>query len=150
MLWNRKYQEFDLVVSSVTTKVKGVAQTRLPGVGQVVWDTVDYSGSPQVGDSSSVQKYKYCWENDSKSFLLLFLGQKLLLCGDQRYYDEESEAGKMCRGALNINLQCFCFLLFLAGNILHKKTKNYLQTKNHHITVEKYREEIKTFSPDFK
>ncbi|KAG8011749.1 P2X purinoceptor 7 [Nibea albiflora] len=44
MLWNRKYQEYDLVVSSVTTKVKGVAQTNLPGVGNVVWDVVDYSG----------------------------------------------------------------------------------------------------------
>ncbi|XP_010748921.3 P2X purinoceptor 7 isoform X1 [Larimichthys crocea] len=44
MLWNRKYQEFDLVVSSVTTKVKGVAQTNLPGIGNVVWDVVDYSG----------------------------------------------------------------------------------------------------------
>lgn len=44
MLWNRKYQEFDLVVSSVTTKVKGVAQTNLPEVGEVVWDVVDYSG----------------------------------------------------------------------------------------------------------
>ncbi|KAG7217797.1 hypothetical protein INR49_020893 [Caranx melampygus] len=28
MLWNKKYQEFDLVVSSVTTKVKGVAQDK--------------------------------------------------------------------------------------------------------------------------
>lgn len=49
MLWNRKYQEFDLVVSSVTTKVKGVAQAHLPGVGDVVWDVVDYSGPSQVG-----------------------------------------------------------------------------------------------------
>lgn len=48
MLWNRKYQEFDLVVSSVTTKVKGVAQTRVPGLGEAVWDVVDYSGPPQV------------------------------------------------------------------------------------------------------
>uniref|UniRef100_H3DH48 P2X purinoceptor n=1 Tax=Tetraodon nigroviridis TaxID=99883 RepID=H3DH48_TETNG len=44
MLWNRKYQEFDLVVSSVTTKVKGVAQTNLSGAGEVVWDVADYSG----------------------------------------------------------------------------------------------------------
>uniref|UniRef100_A0AAX7U3T1 P2X purinoceptor n=1 Tax=Astatotilapia calliptera TaxID=8154 RepID=A0AAX7U3T1_ASTCA len=44
MLWNRKYQEFDLVVSSVTTKVKGVAQAPLPEVGNMVWDEVDYSG----------------------------------------------------------------------------------------------------------
>ncbi|KAM9857917.1 P2X purinoceptor 7 [Aulostomus maculatus] len=51
MLWNRKYQEFDLVVSSVTTKVKGVAQTHLPGVGDVVWDVVDYSGPWQDKNS---------------------------------------------------------------------------------------------------
>ncbi|XP_070820639.1 P2X purinoceptor 7 isoform X1 [Chaetodon trifascialis] len=51
MLWNRKYQEFDLVVSSVTTKVKGVAQTSLPGVGEVVWDVVDYSGPSQDKNS---------------------------------------------------------------------------------------------------
>ncbi|XP_070689796.1 P2X purinoceptor 7 [Pempheris klunzingeri] len=51
MLWNRNYQEFDLVVSSVTTKVKGVAQTHLPGVGDVVWDVVDYSGPSQDKNS---------------------------------------------------------------------------------------------------
>ncbi|KAG7258772.1 hypothetical protein CRUP_008532, partial [Coryphaenoides rupestris] len=44
MLWNKNYQEFDPVVSSTTTKVKGVALTRLPGLGDVVWDVVDYSG----------------------------------------------------------------------------------------------------------
>lgn len=49
LLWNKKYQEFDLVVSSVTTKVKGVAKTHLPEIGDVVWDVVDYSGSSQVG-----------------------------------------------------------------------------------------------------
>ncbi|CAN9512644.1 unnamed protein product [Ophioblennius macclurei] len=51
MLWNRKYQQFDLVVSSVTTKVKGVAQIRLPGEGEVVWDVVDYSGPSQMKNS---------------------------------------------------------------------------------------------------
>uniref|UniRef100_A0A8D3C726 P2X purinoceptor n=1 Tax=Scophthalmus maximus TaxID=52904 RepID=A0A8D3C726_SCOMX len=51
MLWNRKYQEFDLVVSSVTAKVKGVAQARLPGGGDVVWDVVDYSGPSQDKNS---------------------------------------------------------------------------------------------------
>ncbi|XP_069580288.1 P2X purinoceptor 7 [Brachyistius frenatus] len=51
MLWNRNYQEFDLVVSSVTTKVKGVAQTYLPGVGDVVWDGMDYSGPSQDKNS---------------------------------------------------------------------------------------------------
>lgn len=49
MLWNKKYQEFDLVVSSVTTKVKGVAQTRISGAENVVWDVVDYSRPLQVG-----------------------------------------------------------------------------------------------------
>lgn len=51
MLWNRKYQEFEQVVSSVTTKVKGVAQTHLPSVGDVVWDVVDYSGPSQDKNS---------------------------------------------------------------------------------------------------
>ncbi|XP_068617163.1 P2X purinoceptor 7 [Brachionichthys hirsutus] len=51
MLWNKKYQEFDLVVSSVTAKVKGVAQTHLPGVGDAVWDVVDYSGPAQNKNS---------------------------------------------------------------------------------------------------
>ncbi|XP_072243330.1 P2X purinoceptor 7 [Leuresthes tenuis] len=51
MLWNRQYQEFDLVVSSVTTKVKGVAQIRLPSIGDVVWDVVDYSGPSQDKNS---------------------------------------------------------------------------------------------------
>ncbi|KAA8592437.1 hypothetical protein FQN60_017892 [Etheostoma spectabile] len=51
LLWNRSYQQFDLVVSSVTTKVKGVAQTQLPGNGEEVWDVVDYSGPLQDKNS---------------------------------------------------------------------------------------------------
>ncbi|CAL8344319.1 unnamed protein product [Lota lota] len=47
MLWNKSYQEFDPVVSSVTAKLKGVALTQLPGLGDVVWDVVDYSGPAQ-------------------------------------------------------------------------------------------------------
>uniref|UniRef100_A0AAY4DXH7 P2X purinoceptor n=1 Tax=Denticeps clupeoides TaxID=299321 RepID=A0AAY4DXH7_9TELE len=43
LLWNKEYQEYDLVVSSVTTKVKGVAQTNTADFGEVVWDVVDYS-----------------------------------------------------------------------------------------------------------
>lgn len=48
MLWNKEYQEYDLVVSSVTTKVKGVADLSIPDIGEVVWDVVDYSGPSQV------------------------------------------------------------------------------------------------------
>ncbi|KAJ3583140.1 hypothetical protein NHX12_034437 [Muraenolepis orangiensis] len=51
MLWNKNYQEFDPVVSSVTTKVKGVALTQLPGLGEVLWDVVDYCGPAQERNS---------------------------------------------------------------------------------------------------
>ncbi|CAL8247820.1 unnamed protein product [Merluccius merluccius] len=51
MLWNKNYQEFDPVVSSVTAKVKGVALTQLPGLGDVVWDVADYSGPAQEKNS---------------------------------------------------------------------------------------------------
>ncbi|XP_050973573.1 P2X purinoceptor 7 isoform X1 [Labeo rohita] len=51
MLWNKEYQEYDLVVSSVTTKVKGVAKINTPDIGEVVWDVVDYSG-PYQGRNS--------------------------------------------------------------------------------------------------
>ncbi|TRZ02198.1 hypothetical protein DNTS_030429 [Danionella cerebrum] len=51
MLWNKEYQEYDFVVSSVTSKVKGVAKVTLPEIGEVVWDVVDYSG-PSQGKNS--------------------------------------------------------------------------------------------------
>uniref|UniRef100_A0A8C8CWJ7 P2X purinoceptor n=1 Tax=Oncorhynchus tshawytscha TaxID=74940 RepID=A0A8C8CWJ7_ONCTS len=51
MFWNKEYQEHDYVVSSVTAKVKGVAMTSLPDVGDIVWDVVDYSG-PSQGKNS--------------------------------------------------------------------------------------------------
>ncbi|XP_008285265.1 P2X purinoceptor 7 [Stegastes partitus] len=75
MLWDRKYQAFDLVVSSVTTKVKGVAQARLPGVGELVWDVADFSGASQEKNSFFVitnvivtqnQKQGKCAEVPSK------------------------------------------------------------------------------------
>ncbi|MBN3296100.1 P2RX7 protein, partial [Amia calva] len=51
LLWNKEYQETDLVVSSVTVKVKGVAQTKVPEAGQVVWDVADHSGLSQGKNS---------------------------------------------------------------------------------------------------
>ncbi|XP_061625086.1 P2X purinoceptor 4-like isoform X1 [Phyllopteryx taeniolatus] len=51
MLWNRKYQQFDQVVSSVTAKVKGVARMQLPGEEAVIWDEADYSGPSQDKNS---------------------------------------------------------------------------------------------------
>lgn len=108
MLWNRKYQEFDLVVSSVSTKVKGVTQTHLPGLGDVVWDVADYSGSLQVGpprdDHLSVR------EVILKMVVVFFLGQKLFFCDDQRHRHSQSEAGKVSRGALSLLLSIFILL----------------------------------------
>lgn len=105
MLWNRKYQEFDLVVSSVTTKVKGVAQAPLHEVGNMVWDEVDYSGPWKVGTWSSgcwaVKVFLWLLKIKIPLFIYLkiFVGEEHLLCGDQRHCDKESEAGEMCAGA---------------------------------------------------
>lgn len=102
LLWNKRYQEVNLVVSSVTTKVKGVAQTRLPEIGDVVWDVADYSGSSQVRAASPGRVLQHSGEPD-QHFQHLFSSlpeQKLLLRGDQRHRDKESEAGKVSGGAL--------------------------------------------------
>lgn len=82
MLWNRKYQEFDLVVSSVTTKVKGVAQTNLSGGAEVVWDVVDYSGpGAQVGASGLVDPRLIGWGGWGLSLLLCrFRAKTPFLC----------------------------------------------------------------------
>lgn len=48
LFWNKEYQAHDLVISSVTTKVKGVGLISMPGMGNVVWDVVDHSGASQV------------------------------------------------------------------------------------------------------
>lgn len=64
LLWNKEYQEYDLVVSSVTTKVKGVAKINIPDIGEVVWDVVDHSGTSQVTvisfTSFIIIAQKYC------------------------------------------------------------------------------------------
>nr|XP_033812106.1 P2X purinoceptor 4 isoform X2 [Geotrypetes seraphini] len=41
-VWEKGYQEFDSVVSSVTSKVKGVAVTNTSELGVRVWDVADY------------------------------------------------------------------------------------------------------------
>ncbi|KAJ0068122.1 hypothetical protein NL108_016280 [Boleophthalmus pectinirostris] len=51
LVWNRRYQEFDLVVSSVTSKVKGVSQVSVPEMGKGAWDTLDYSPPSQDKNS---------------------------------------------------------------------------------------------------
>ncbi|KAE8635203.1 hypothetical protein XENTR_v10002544 [Xenopus tropicalis] len=41
-IWEKGYQEFDTVVSSVTSKVKGVAVTNTSELGVKIWDVADY------------------------------------------------------------------------------------------------------------
>jgi len=47
-LWEKGYQETDSVVSSVTTKVKGVTMTNTSALGSRIWDVADYVIPPQV------------------------------------------------------------------------------------------------------
>lgn len=47
-LWEKGYQETDSVVSSVTTKVKGVTLTNTSALGATIWDVADYVIPPQV------------------------------------------------------------------------------------------------------
>uniref|UniRef100_A0A8D0H812 P2X purinoceptor n=1 Tax=Sphenodon punctatus TaxID=8508 RepID=A0A8D0H812_SPHPU len=46
-VWEKGYQETDSVVSSVTTKVKGVAMTNTSELGLRIWDVADYVIPPQ-------------------------------------------------------------------------------------------------------
>ena len=55
--WEKGYQEFDSVVSSTTTKLKGIAQTNYTDLkvslsgghdGIRIWDVADYVVPPQV------------------------------------------------------------------------------------------------------
>ncbi|XP_061459031.1 P2X purinoceptor 4 isoform X2 [Rhineura floridana] len=50
-VWEKGYQETDSVVSSVTTKVKGVTMTNTSKLGLRIWDTADYVIPPQ-GENS--------------------------------------------------------------------------------------------------
>lgn len=119
MLWNRKYQEFDLVVSSVTTKVKGVAQTNLPGVGEVVWDVVDYSGPAAQVEAQASSLVDPRIIGGFKVFQFIVSEQKLFFCVDQRHRNAESEAGEMPRGALPSYLIKLVLLIsFLVGKIV--------------------------------
>ncbi|KAM4827704.1 P2X purinoceptor 4 isoform 2-T2 [Thomomys bottae] len=50
-VWEKGYQEMDSVVSSVTTKAKGVAVTNSSDLGFRIWDVADYVIPPQEEDS---------------------------------------------------------------------------------------------------
>ncbi|XP_065424161.1 P2X purinoceptor 4 isoform X2 [Chrysemys picta bellii] len=46
-VWEKGYQETDSVVSSVTTKVKGITMTNTSELGLRIWDVADYVIPPQ-------------------------------------------------------------------------------------------------------
>lgn len=59
IIWNRGYQDFSTIESSVTTKVKGVVYTNFsksefdplipdPSLYRRIWDTADYIVPPSV------------------------------------------------------------------------------------------------------
>ncbi|XP_043924586.1 P2X purinoceptor 4-like isoform X2 [Protopterus annectens] len=50
-VWQKGYQEFDKVLSSVSTKVKGVAKTNGSKLGVRIWDVADYVIPPQEENS---------------------------------------------------------------------------------------------------
>lgn len=50
------YQDTDSVISSVTTKVKGLALTNATGLGPRLWDEADYIVPPQVAHRSKEEK----------------------------------------------------------------------------------------------
>lgn len=47
-MWEKGYQEMDSVVSSVTTKAKGVTRTNTSDLGFRIWDVADYVIPAQV------------------------------------------------------------------------------------------------------
>lgn len=58
------YQDTDTVLSSVTTKVKGIALTNTTELGERIWDVADYIIPPQVVrrfDEEEVQARRFKW-----------------------------------------------------------------------------------------
>lgn len=47
-VWKKGYQDTDTILSSVTTKVKGIAFTNTTELGERIWDVADYIIPPQV------------------------------------------------------------------------------------------------------
>uniref|UniRef100_U3KJP0 Purinergic receptor P2X 4 n=1 Tax=Ficedula albicollis TaxID=59894 RepID=U3KJP0_FICAL len=79
-LWEKGYQETDAVVSSVTTKVKGVTLTNTSLLGARIWDVADYVIPPQGENTVFVmtnailtlnQSQGRCPEVGAKSALIL-------------------------------------------------------------------------------
>uniref|UniRef100_A0A8C6SL95 P2X purinoceptor n=1 Tax=Neogobius melanostomus TaxID=47308 RepID=A0A8C6SL95_9GOBI len=89
LIWNRRYQQLELVVSSVTAKVKGVSEVSLPGQGGFVWDTVDLSPSSQDRNSFFVV-----------TNLMVTRGQRQGRCAEVPFRGRECRSNKDCERGL--------------------------------------------------
>ncbi|KAK7934025.1 hypothetical protein WMY93_004921 [Mugilogobius chulae] len=89
LLWNRRYQQFELVVSSVTTKVKGVSQVSVPGLGAVAWDTVDYSAPSQEKNSFFVM-----------TNVIVTRNQRQGTCAEEPFRGRECKSDRDCEKGL--------------------------------------------------
>uniref|UniRef100_A0A8C0WYS2 ATP receptor n=1 Tax=Castor canadensis TaxID=51338 RepID=A0A8C0WYS2_CASCN len=66
-VWEKGYQEMDSVVSSVTTKVKGVAVTNTSKLGFRIWDVADYVIPAQEENSLFVMTNMIITMNQTQS-----------------------------------------------------------------------------------
>ncbi|XP_063820492.1 P2X purinoceptor 4 [Pseudophryne corroboree] len=66
-VWEKGYQEFDTVVSSVTSKVKGVAVTNTSDLGFRIWDAADYIIPAQEENAVFVMTNVILTQNQTQS-----------------------------------------------------------------------------------
>nr|4DW0_A Chain A, P2X purinoceptor [Danio rerio] len=66
-VYNKGYQDTDTVLSSVTTKVKGIALTKTSELGERIWDVADYIIPPQEDGSFFVLTNMIITTNQTQS-----------------------------------------------------------------------------------
>nr|XP_034953777.1 P2X purinoceptor 4 [Zootoca vivipara] len=71
-VWEKGYQETDSVVSSVTTKVKGVTVTNTSELGPRIWDVADYVIPPQGENSIFVMTNMIITQNQTQGLCAEF------------------------------------------------------------------------------
>lgn len=66
-VWKKGYQDTDTILSSVTTKVKGIAFTNTTELGERIWDVADYIIPPQEDGSFFVLTNMIITPNQTQS-----------------------------------------------------------------------------------
>lgn len=66
-VWKKGYQDTDTILSSVTTKVKGIALTNTTEMGERIWDVADYIIPPQEDGSFFVLTNMIITPNQTQS-----------------------------------------------------------------------------------